>query len=39
MNGCKYRHVINNNNGCDETVKWARRYITRERRTTRNKNK
>jgi len=39
MNGCEYRHIINNNDGGDETVKGSRRYITRERWTAGNKNK
>ena len=39
MNGHEQRHIINNNNGGDKTVKESRRYITRERRTAGNKNK
>jgi len=39
MNGCEYRHIVNNNDGGGETMKRSRRYITRERRTAGNKNK
>jgi hypothetical protein len=41
MNGYKYRHIINDNDGVAETVKESRRctYITTERRTAGSKNK
>jgi hypothetical protein len=41
MNGCEYRHIINNNNdgGGNEAVKGSGRYIIRERRRAGNKNK